>query len=713
MNRILHTTITLILAGLSLPVVADDAPPTPSTTLSKITVKDADDSDYVVPNTSVASKIDAPVIDTPVSISTVSRGLMDDRQVPTLLAVAESTSGVVNRRDSWGLGFQEAFEIRGFSDPGSGYYYDGLRVDALTAETDNLETVEIAKGPASALYGNESSEGGVVNLDVKHPLADARYELKGTGGSFNYFKGVIDATASLNATGTLRYRFVGASTSEGSFIDLGGDRRRFGAASLEWVPSAATRVLIRQEYDRLNYNPSEGAPYYSDTGIIDMPIHVNDIGPANYQTTLRITRLDWSHSFGGNWAISQRNQYDRNVWDYKVIAQFPADPVTSQRRYAYAGQQPLSNEAHNVDLTGTVRTGPVEHKLLLGVDYRHYRQDFVFTSTNGYFPPFDFTNPDYFAGFTSWADVAAHGTPGASVSEKSVHGLYFQDMASLTDRVRLMVGGGFDRVNSRSAWAWNGTLADANAMLAASDGSDRAFSPRVGLLYKLRTDWSIYASYATGFSTNNGFSWSGSKLDPCKTKSYEIGMKNEWRDGAITSSVAAYDITKSNILLPDPAHLGFNLNSGHVRSRGVDLDLTGRITEHWSTTSALGYGDVFTLDDNSIGLAGTKLPLTRAWRGSVWTKYQFGPSAEEGLSLGGGVFFASKANLFNWATSTNYTYSAPAWRRVDLAAIYGWKVPSGRVKAQLNVNNALDTRYVDSYYYAAPRNIMFSVDWTY
>ena len=177
-------------------------------------------------------------------------------------------------------------------------------------------------------------------------------------------------------------------------------------------------------------------------------------------------------------------------------------------------------------------------------------------------------------------------------------------------------------------------------------------------------------------------------------KQVEIGLKQDLLDRALNLNVALYELTRQNVRTRDPDNAGFSLQTGEQRSRGVEIDLVGRITPDWNITAAYTYTDAEVTRDNTLPV-GDGLPGVPRHAASLFTAYEVPAGALRGLSVGGGVFYrdAFEASLPN-------DLRLPATTRVDLLLAYAFD----RYRVQLNLQNVTDERlYVADGYTLIPQ----------
>ncbi|MGH8655668.1 MAG: TonB-dependent siderophore receptor [Gammaproteobacteria bacterium] len=283
-------------------------------------------------------------------------------------------------------------------------------------------------------------------------------------------------------------------------------------------------------------------------------------------------------------------------------------------------------------------------------------------------------------------------TPGTDnfvfKSAEEWYGVYFQDQLKFFDgQVQVLGGGRYD-------WTKYGTLC-CNISVADNDVdntiSEKSFSPRVGVVYHPWQWLSLYGNYVESFGTNNGRSATGEPFDPEGATQYEAGIKTELWEGRFSSTLAFFHLTKENILTADITTLDRfdSIAIGEARSQGIELDLSGQLTDSLSLIASYAYTDTrITQDDR--GNEGHRLPNVPDHSGSAWLKYELLESPVRGLSLGTGVFLASQREGDN-----ENSFELPGYVRWDAMATYRFNVGKSRLTAQVNVNNILDKEYFE------------------
>lgn len=687
--------------------------------LPAVVVHGTTDGGYVAKRASTGTKTDTPIHETPVSIQVVPREVMDDQQV---INVKEATKNISSVLPST-YGFYEAWTIRGFDTGYMAAYRNGLRQSSFSdQQTANVAQVEVLKGPAAILYGR-IEPGGMVNIVTKRPQAQPYYSIQQQVGSYDLYRTTVDATGPLSEDGSLLYRVNAAYQKNDSFVDFVSNKSTFVAPFLTWRPSTRFEFNLELEYQRREYvhfgTAGGGVPAVGNRPA-DIPRsrYIGDpsISVANpNQQNRDFIGFDWSYALDDDWNLKHRFGYTDVDYQIQYAAAKALNETTGVLTQNYSRSfMNRASYATNLDLTGKFSTGDIRHDVLFGVDY--YRMDQYGIGNVSWNPgavnvqSINIYNPVY-------TGLGLYGHPGSAIDnwfmkfKENWTGIYLQDQMRFGDKWHLLVGGRFDDASRGNGSAGaGGSLAVAATKVVMRH--DNAFSPRFGLLYQPMPWLSLYGNYVESFGTNNGVSATGQAFDPQQAKQYEAGVKSELFNGKLTTTLALFEITKTNILTKDPNNPAFSIPIGEARSRGVELDVAGRIDRNWSVIGNLTYDQAEITKDNS-GNQGKILPGVPLRSGSFWAKYDTG-SATEGFSFGAGVFLRGQRQ-----GDTKNTFQLPGYGRVDALLAYRFKALDGKAAtAQINVQNLLDKTYFDhggsngsrlNSYYGEPLTIMGSL----
>ena len=626
---------------------------------------------YLATRSATATKTDTPIIDTPASIQVVPRAVIEDQGATRLTDVVRNVSSVQIAGSNGNR--QDVIQIRGFAAnriARDGFLSVPSYGDAGQQGMANVERVEVLKGPPSVLYG-PADPGGLVNVVTKKPEAEPQYSVTGRAGSFDFYRGDIDLNQPLMEDGKLLGRFIVSYQNSDSFRDRFIDSERIQIApSLRWIPTSHTTVDLQLEYYKQNQQNDFGlVAVDGDALALSRKRFLGEPGDRIKADELRVqTTID--HQFNDDWSLrtlarfSDTNQTPTQSYPFGLAA----DGRTLNRRF-FIVDASWQNYALQANLTGQFETGPLEHQLLFGADSNFTR--FESWSQSADQDPIDIFDPVY---GSALGPLTARRTQDRRID---FYGAYLQDLISIGDHWKLLLGGRFDTAKTRF------DRDDVNV----TDKWDQAFSPRAGLVYQPIDDLSIYASYTTSFLPPlSGASFDGEEFEPEEGEQFEIGVKRDWFDGRLSTTLAAYQLTRSNVSTVDPQNPTFSIQVGEQRSRGVEFDVAGELAPGWNIIGSLAYLDAEVTKDNTLPV-GNRLVNAPKWSGSLWATYAFQGSPLRGLEIGGGVFVVGdrKADFANQVDVDGYA-------RVDLFARYEI---NDNISLALNIENLFDKTYAE------------------
>jgi iron complex outermembrane receptor protein len=646
---------------------------------------------YKVQNAFAATRMDTPIMQTPVAIQVVPQQVLRDQQVIRLDQAFQNVSGVYAANNG-GQGESDNFIIRGF---GAEEFVDGVRnFQAFgaggTREMANIEKVEVLKGAASILYGR-TEPGGLVNVVTKKPLATPYYSIQQQIGSFNFYRTTTDATGPLNESKTLLYRFNMAYEKADSFRELVNNERLFFAPTVQWNVSDRTQALFQFEYKRYRDPLASGLSF---PAIGDRPANLpreRNLGESFVKIQGEQYRVVESvkHDLNSQWTLRHRFSADIvYANDHNLIPLgFSTVPLLDR---LLAKEDGISSQAYfgNLELTGKFDTGVLGHTLghtvLLGGDYQNLRLHDNFSTSSTLFP-IDIFNPVHGLVDQNAVDPA---TLTKLTYTESWYGLYLQDFVKLPYGFFLLAGARYDNAKLDIA-------TDPGGGTPTHNGRAR---PRVALLWQPRSELSLYASYSESFGApNTGFLTAVPVNKPQVATQKEVGVKTELFDGRLRGSVALFEITKTNLVVFDPTSPSLSNPIGEARSRGVELDLAGEILPGWSVIGNYAYTDVTTTKDQgddgaggvTTGVQGKRFPGIPLHGGSLWTTYRFDERTMwQGLTVGAGMVARS-----SHSGDADNTFKVPGYTIANLMTSYQWNWGGTAMTAQLNVQNLFDTDY--------------------
>lgn len=639
-----------------------------------------------------ASKTDTPLVETPASVTVVTRELMVDQGANTLQDALNYAAGV--RSDAYGLDSRtDSARVRG-SYPDE--YLDGLRKNfdwyTSNARTEpfTLERIEVLRGPAAMLYG-QGSTGGVLNMVSKRPQAEVQGEVGLQLGSWNRRQLQADLTGPLSADGQWLYRLVAVARKADTQVDHLRDDRTVLAPALTWRPGPATSLTLQGlvQNDRSGstsqFFPWAGMITPTPDGILPTNRFVGEPGWDRYDTDRRSFGWLLEHRFDSGWTLRQNLRWSRNEVDYRTLygdsfttpGGWHGDPV-NQRLFGRFAEATLTEArllALDQHVQGRLETGALRHELLAGLDVARYRKSGsagfdapVYAPYDGGVPLIDAWNPVY-GSFTPPAM-----SPMASSTSRQV-GLYLQDQVRLGGPWLLTAGLRHDRVRNETE--------------GVATAEPSATTKRIGVLYRRPDGWAPYLSYSESFTpvANIG----GQPVEPLRGKQWELGVKFESSDGRTGFSAAAYDLRELNRIADDPVN-NTVIQLPHTQTGGLELEFmavraAGELVASYTSTDV----------DAPI----EEVPAHQA---SVWGKWRFALAGVGGFSAGAGVRYLS-------AFHDGAAPTVPALTLLD--AVFAWEQAHWR--AALNVNNLTDKVYVATClargdcWWGARRNVVASL----
>lgn len=657
---------------------------------------------YVARVSPTATKTNTPLIETPQSVSVVTREQLNDRNVQDLAQAIAYTPGV----SSSVFGFDpryDAFYIRGFSATYNGIFRDGLRLNAVgltipRSEPYGLEAVTILRGPASGLYGL-GSPGGIVDSISKRPVFVPFGEVQFQAGNYDRFQGNFDIGGPVEGTdGTLAYRVTGVKRQSNTYLPGGDDDRTFIAPSFTWRPDSDTSFTFLSEYFESRLPGTSF--FFNDPGFRVTNFYSGD--PAFNQYKQQQYRIGYAfeHKFSPDLIVRQNARfYDvRADYDYTSITGLnPARTLGSRTAGAYLDT--LSQISLDTQLEGHVTTGPIQHTLIGGVDYAHY--DYTRAFGFGAAPALNLLTLNY-----GQQVIARPRITNFQSQAQDQIGVYLQEQAKLGRFILTLTG--------RHDWVFQNT-ADQTAGTVANQ-ADRAFSGRVGLNYLLTDTLVPYASYATTFTPQVGIDVNGNPFRAATGDQIEAGVKAAIPNTNITGSFAGFDIVQSSLLRQDPNNIANVVASGSVESKGFEAELTANFAPGTNLTLAYTHLDFRFLRQTSLvtgqPIDGNTLSGIPGDSFSAFGTYLFPQgSMLSGLQLGGGIRYAGTS----FADDEN-TVRNPTVTLFDALVAYDFAALDPKYKgfrAQINAFNIFDRSYTNCQagfcYRGAPATVIGSL----
>ncbi|MGK9286677.1 TonB-dependent siderophore receptor [Sinorhizobium meliloti] len=652
-----------------------------ATALKPITVssgqsgEEKKDSETVAAKSSSgASKIRTPLIETPRSVSVVTRKELEQRGAQDIIEAVRYSAGVTTGAYGFDPRFDQIY-IRGYDATTVGDYKDGLRQPYINygtfrTEPYTLERVEVIKGPVSVLYG-AGSPAGIINKISKLPTEETIREVGVAYGTENRLQGMFDFGGPVSEENDqFFYRLVGLAREGETNFDIADDRYLIQPA-LTWKPDDYTSFTI--------YGLAQADETDANVGAITDPSgKVHDLRASDPDYDFQKVRqqqigYQFEHEFDGGITFRQNLRYSHMDLRARYLSIINWTGTVAHRS-ATAIRDEMNVFQVDNQLEAKFDTGPAAHTMLFGLDYTNlsssFGYGFDFTTTPAY--DFDIANltygvsgptPDY----NWWQDEA----------DLRQFGIYALDQIEL-DRWRFTIGG-------RHTWAEQDR---ARQFVSLGTNSyerkqDDAFSWQAGALYLFDNGVAPFASYATSFEPVTQRSASGAILDPKEGEQIELGVKYQPDGTDILLSAVAYEIIETNKpVLVDPLTLTYR-SLGKVTSRGVELEARAAVTDQLDLIAAYNYNHAEITGGTNLGNTPAVTPEHVA---TVWANYTFAEdTAASGLSLGAGVRYVGETykDTANTGKNEEALY-------LDAAASYDFAAIDKKYEgltAQVNVRN--------------------------
>lgn len=646
------------------------------------------------------------VMDTPFSVTSYTAQTMENEQARSVADVANSDPSV--RMGSARSNINEDLTIRGFTVPSSDFALNGMfgLTPYWRAPIETLERVEIIKGPSAALFGMApgGSVGGVVNLVPKRATDEPITRLTGSVSSDSVFGVHADIGRRFGPDNAFGVR-VNAMTRNGDtpIKDQSVDES-LGSVALDYRGDAlrASIDLLWQK-ERIDNVVRQFQPGPGLTSIPDAPSNNNPypgLGWSDGTNKSGVFKIEYDLTDH----ITAYAGYGQRKLDWDAIA---ANPVLldSQGDYSYVGgwqRMTVDSKSTEAGLRGRFSTGPVSHNLAFS--YTKLDQDQrlgFYTGT----PP----GTGYPAGTSNIYSGDVFDTPSTSgidnplqryLRTKLTSYALADTMSFMQDKLQLTLGARRQQVAGQNYNFMNGEP-------SGPYYDEHATTPLAGIVFRLRPDLSLYASYVEGLSqgdtapTSAAISNPGEQLAPFKSKQKEIGLKYNLNDDML-ATLSLFELTKPSSGISGNTFGVF----GEQRNRGVEATFAGEVARGVRLLGGISYIDGVinkavdpALEDNkAIGVPDWQFNLGAEW------DTPFVP----GLTLSGRMIYTASTYL-----DAANTLSVPGWTRFDAGARYETKVSGKPVTFRLNVENLFDRDYWGTatagyLFVGAPRTVTLS-----
>jgi iron complex outermembrane receptor protein len=646
---------------------------------------------YRQPESTSIMRGSASSMEIPQAINVVPEQVLKDQTPRNLDDALYNVSGITQGNNFGGT--SDTVMKRGFGDNRDGSIMrDGMPIVQGRSLNATTERVEVLKGPASLLYGIQDP-GGVINVVSKRPQLQSYNALNLRGSTYGEGKngsgGGFDSTGALGDSG-LAYRLVVDHEDEDYWRNYGVHRESLVAPSLAWY-GENTQVQLAYEHREFVYPFDRGTAIDPRTNRpLSIPAERRLDEPFNdMEGRSDLYRLEVDHQFNEDWKAHFGYSWNRETYDASQVRVTGVNATNGTLTRSIDGTHgALSTDRFaTLSFDGKVQIGGLQNDLLFGLDseYRKiYRSDLIRQNS---LSTFSYLNPVY---GREVEGTTVRATDSAQTDKRRTDALFFQDAVHLDEHWILVAGA---RWQTFDQYAGRGRPFKAN-----TDNHDQAWVPHAGVVYKVDDTLSLYGSYSESLKPSSSIApLTGglvidSSIAPEEGKSWEIGAKLDLPD-SLSATVALFDITKRNVMvLTEDAVTRESVYSvaGEVKSRGLEVDVSGQLSERWSLMGSYAYTDAKVTQDPDF--QGNRLQNVAKHSGSLSAVYDVGTIlGGDRLRVGAGARYVGER-----AGDAVNDFDLPSYTVADAFASYETKLDEHKVRFQLNVKNLFDKTYYTS-----------------
>lgn len=659
--------------------------------------------------TSQSLRITTPLLEVPQNIQVVTNKVLASQNIISMSdGVTRNVSGAT-RLEHWG-DLYTRINARGGR---LAAFRNGVNVTSdwgpLTEDMSFVDHIEFVKGPAGFMMSN-GEPAGIYNVVTKKPTGIQKGEATITYGSFDLLRATLDLDGKLDKPGKVLYRLNLMGQTKNSFRDYEFNDRYSIAPVISYQLDEKTLLTAEYTYQHVDMSDLGSAYVFATEGYAVYPknFSMSNPGIAPNKVNEHSIFVNMQHQLDDNWKLTAQiahfnfKQRASDIWPNTVL------PEGKVIRDLYTFDADIKNTYGQAFVNGDVTTGRIHHRILAGLDVGSkealydWGQVFQLDSANGGY--FDALNPNYgppVNGFPTFDRTTGMSQRAVDRVNQSYTGLYIQDELGFFDnKLRLTLAGRFTYVKE-------------------GEMEERKFTPRAGISFSIDRSTSVYALYDQSFIPQTGNLRSGNPPKPITGNNIEFGVKKNWFDGKLSTTVAAYRIIKNNELSPDPSSTPaepYVLQLGQSRAEGVEVDVMGEIVNGLSVVANYAFTDSYVSKEGdsygSIITKGTRIAGYAKHNLNTWFTYTLQKGALKGAGISAGFLYQAERSSWSWTTEPS-RMSLPNYFRLDGGLFWEKK----KIRLTANVFNILDeylytgADYGNFYYWQAepPRDIRFSV----
>lgn len=632
---------------------------------------------YQVRDLYSGTKTVTPRLSLPQQVDVVPQEVLRDTAATRVERALDYVPGVGKQND-FGAQNLALYSVRGFAT--QDIFFNGFNIARGyngAPDTQNVQSIEVLKGPSGALYGR-SDPGGTINILTKQPVALPFVEMGTLFGSFGTARTTVDAGGPLNEEGTVLYRFNGALARQDSFRDFVDGDRVLVAPVVSWQISPDTKLTVEAQYLRNRQTFDRGTVAVNNRlGLVPRSRFFGEPGDDSVSEA-GILQIRLDHAFNADWQLRVAGHFNTgSLTGLQTGATGLLDDGRTLLREFRRHDFTWGVAIGQAELVGHFDTGPFAHTVLLGLEHERYNSTENLLRSTPRIDPFaiDLFNPVY-------GQPKPPFTRRYSASENVGNtAVYAQDQIALSPEWKLLLGNRTDFYNQ----TFRDKVGDER-----TEQDRTGFSPRAGLVYQPLSFLSFYGNVAASFRPNTGFDIATRPFAPETGFGYEAGVKLDLFTG-LSVTGAAFHIEKENVLTTDPRDFFFQIAAGAVRSQGFDLSFVGQVTPEFRVIGGYAFIDAAVTRDEVLRVGSPLLNIPRH-SGSLLGVYEVQAGDWKGFGFGGGV----RAVGSRLGDSGNERFRLPGYVLTDALAYYRYE----NLRFGLNVDNIFDETYYERSYNA-------------
>jgi iron complex outermembrane receptor protein len=676
---------------------------------------------YKANDVSSSLRIQEPLLEIPQNVQIVNSTALRDQQVISMSdGLIRNVSGAV-RMEHWADLYtnitSRGSQIQAFRN---GFNVVNSYWGPLTEDMSFVDHIEFVKGPAGFMLAN-GDPSGMYNVVTKKPTGQTKGEVSLTMGSFDLYRTTLDLDGKLSKDGRLLYRLNLAAQNKRSHRPNEFNNRYAIAPVLSYQLDEKTTLTA--EYDFQYARMSDVGSYYifSTDGYAKYPVDFTSLPAGMPATTISDHSFftNVQHQFNQDWKVTTQFAYLKYKQQGSSLWPSVVNPDGTMIRTAGSWDAKSDMTLAQAFVNGHVETGAIRHRILGGIDIgnKEYFADWgQYHDLDSVGAPFDAHHPYYgvpvngYPHFDYSTPLEERAQANGGTIDQRYTGVYVQDeLGFLDNKVRLTLAGRYTTVK-QSEYGGDPKAAE-------------HFTPRVGLSVSVDKEASVYALYDEAFIPQSGKVAVG-RVKPLTGRNFELGLKKDWAGGKWNSTISVYRILKNNELTADPnspPNAGLSIVLGEKRSKGVEVDVRGRIVNGLNVAANYAYTDsrvtkvaegVETLKEGDV------VPGYAKHTANGWLTYKIRSGALKGLGFSGGVTWLLGRETY-WDPSPKGGAVLPDYFKMDAGV--SWE--RDNIKITANVFNVLDKylysgsyySYLNAYYWQTdpPRNVRLSFNYSF